>query len=126
MRLIAVLVAAAALAGCSRRSEYPVCAVRGVTLMDGTGRPPIAPATVVVREGKVAAMGESPSVTIPPEATVFDGTGKYIFPLDPGVPLRVGGAADLLLLKVNPAVEPGYAKMVAGKMQDGRWIQYPQ
>ncbi|MBI5083986.1 MAG: hypothetical protein HZB13_05240 [Acidobacteria bacterium] len=126
MRLIAVLIAAAALCGCSRTSEYPVCAVKNVTLIDGSGRPPVAPATVVVRDGKVEAMGELSSVTIPPEATVFDGTGKYVFPLDPAMPLRVGGAADLLLLRVNPAVEPGYMKMAAGKMQDGRWIQYPQ
>ena len=36
--------------------------------------------TVLIKEGKIAAVGPSDLVTIPEEATVIDGSGKYLIP----------------------------------------------
>ena len=30
-----------------------------------------------------------------------------------------------MIVNVNPAVDPDYAKKTHGRMQSGRWIQYP-
>jgi imidazolonepropionase-like amidohydrolase len=55
-------------------------AVVGATLIDGTGRPPIAGATVLVRDGRVAAAGPGRSVRIPKGTRRVDAAGKYIIP----------------------------------------------
>ncbi len=55
-------------------------AFTGATLIDGTGKEPIANATVVSRNGKVVSAGRSTSVAIPRDAQRIDVTGKYIIP----------------------------------------------
>ena len=59
---------------------YPgrVTAVRGVTVFDGEGGR-IDNGTVVLAEGKVAAVGGA-ELAIPADAAVIDGTGKYLTP----------------------------------------------
>jgi len=52
----------------------------GATLIDGTGKPPVANATVVTRNGKIVAAGPSSNVNVPPNAQRIDVTGKYIIP----------------------------------------------
>jgi imidazolonepropionase-like amidohydrolase len=55
-------------------------AVVGATLIDGTDRPPVANAAVLVRDGRIAAAGPSDSVRIPAGVPRVDGSGKYIIP----------------------------------------------
>jgi imidazolonepropionase-like amidohydrolase len=55
-------------------------AVVGATLIDGTDRPPIPNATVLVRDGRVAAAGPAGSVRIPADTPRVDAAGKYIIP----------------------------------------------
>ncbi|MGA2688165.1 MAG: amidohydrolase family protein [Candidatus Korobacteraceae bacterium] len=55
-------------------------AFTGATLIDGTGKAPIADATVVTSDGKVVAVGPSQDVKIPAGAQRIDVTGKYIIP----------------------------------------------
>lgn len=55
-------------------------ALRGATLIDGTGAPPVANATVVVDGGKIVAAGPASRVRIPASAQVVDVVGKYIIP----------------------------------------------
>ena len=93
--------------------------------MDGTGRPPTPNAVVVVRDATIAALGPAAEVPIPPAATVFQAPGKYVFPSDLSVPLTRGGPADLLIVNVNPALDPDYAAKTHGRMRGGRWTQYP-
>ena len=52
----------------------------GATVIDGTGKPPIADATVVTSDGKIVAVGPSRDVKIPAGAQRMDVTGKYIIP----------------------------------------------
>jgi imidazolonepropionase-like amidohydrolase len=49
-------------------------------LFDGTGKPAVEQATLVVSKGRVVQAGPSASVKVPPEATRVDSAGKTIIP----------------------------------------------
>jgi amidohydrolase family protein len=53
--------------------------VRGGTLIDGTGRPPIDDAVIVVRDGTIVDVGRAPAEP-GGTGTVVDARGKYILP----------------------------------------------
>jgi imidazolonepropionase-like amidohydrolase len=55
-------------------------ALTGGTVIDGTGRTPIADGVVVLRDGRIAAVGSARDVTVPNGATRIDAKGKYIIP----------------------------------------------
>lgn len=59
-------------------------AIRGATVVTGRGAP-IAPGTVVVRDGVVEAVGPADKVEIPYDAETIDGKGLHVYPgfLDP-------------------------------------------
>lgn len=110
--------------GCAR-GDLATQAIAGVTLIDGTPNPPVSLANIVIKRGRVAAAGAEAAAPIPAGAEKIDGRGLFVFPLDPKQPIRVGADANLLLLKVNPAIEVDYLKHVAGRMEIGRWTLYP-
>ena len=53
--------------------------LRGVTLIDGTGRDPQESSTVVVDAGRIAAVGGA-SVAVPRDAMVLDLPGSFVLP----------------------------------------------
>ncbi|HEU4996961.1 MAG TPA: amidohydrolase family protein [Gemmatimonadaceae bacterium] len=55
-------------------------AIRNVTVIPMTGGGVAAAQTVIVRDGRVAAVGGVGQVRVPAGATVVDGTGKYLIP----------------------------------------------
>jgi imidazolonepropionase-like amidohydrolase len=55
-------------------------ALTGARIIDGTGTAPIEQGTIVIANGKIAAVGPSASVTVPAGATRIDATGKTIIP----------------------------------------------
>lgn len=55
-----------------------VFAIAGATLVDSTGAPPVADSVVIVREGRIAAVGSRASVTVPRGMTVIDARGKTL------------------------------------------------
>jgi imidazolonepropionase-like amidohydrolase len=57
-----------------------VIAIVGGTLIDGNGGTPVPNATVVVRGGRITAVGASTMVPTPRGARVIDATGKFITP----------------------------------------------
>jgi len=67
-----------------------VTAIRGVTLIDGTGRTPVTGATVVIEGGRIRDVGTT--VQAPAGATIIDGTGKFLIPglIDAHIHLRGG------------------------------------
>ncbi len=110
------------LAGCDYLyHQRAVYAIEGATLIDGNVLPPIAPAVVVVDDGKITAMGPASEIVIPGRAQRIDGRGKFVFPASVSQPLKTGGPADLILCDVNPAREPDYKKHIFGRMDNGRW-----
>ena len=57
--------------------QTPVVAIRGATVLTMTG-PALRGATVLLRDGKIAAVGTN--VSVPADARVIDASGKYIMP----------------------------------------------
>ena len=55
-------------------------ALRGARVIDGRGGAPIDDAVIVMRDGRVAAIGPSAATAVPPDAQVVDYTGKTIIP----------------------------------------------
>src|SRR3989442_14751301 len=53
-----------------------VCA----TLIDGTGRPPLTPATVIIEADRVADVGPAATTPGPAGSTVIDGRGRVFTP----------------------------------------------
>lgn len=63
-----------------RASPSGKIALVGATLVDGTGRPPVPDATVIVADGLIVAAGPSSSIPVPLNAKSFDVRGKTIVP----------------------------------------------
>ena len=57
-----------------------VKAITGVTLIDGTTRPPVQNAVVVIDGSKISQAGAAASVKVPAGAMVIDGRGKFVIP----------------------------------------------
>ena len=58
----------------------PEVAIVGATILDMTGRKPIPNGTVVIRDGRITAVGPSNRVTVPTQATVVQAAGKTVMP----------------------------------------------
>ncbi len=70
-------------------------AFTGATLIDGTARPPVPNATLVVRDGRVLAAGPASQVAIPAGAERVALDGKVIMPGLINAHGHVNGVADL-------------------------------
>jgi imidazolonepropionase-like amidohydrolase len=86
-RLAALVVAASALASAQGGN---LLAIRGVTLIDGTGRAPVSGVTVVIEGARIRDVGTT--VQVPAGARTIDGTGKFLMPgmIDAHIHLRGG------------------------------------
>jgi imidazolonepropionase-like amidohydrolase len=64
--------------------------IRGVTLIDGTGRAPVSGVTVVIEGPRIRDVGTT--VQVPAGARTIDGTGKFLMPgmIDAHIHLRGG------------------------------------
>ncbi len=62
------------------RYNQPVIAITHVTVVDGTGAPARRDQTIVIRDGRIAAVGPAARTPAPAGATVIDGTGKTLLP----------------------------------------------
>jgi imidazolonepropionase-like amidohydrolase len=57
-----------------------VVAIRGGRLIDGTGKPALENAVVILQDGKIVAAGPAASTPIPEGAQILDATGKSVLP----------------------------------------------
>lgn len=69
-----------ALACGSPHPATSVLVLRGATLIDGTGAPPVANVTVVVKGNRIFQVASGGQPTAPAGARVFDLAGKWIIP----------------------------------------------
>src|SRR5579871_4170852 len=76
-KLIAVFFLAGAVAGSAAAGTL---AITHVNIVDATGAPTQPEMTVVVRDGRIAELGGSTAVAVPPEAKTVNGSGKYLIP----------------------------------------------
>ena len=93
----ALLIAGALLAPGSAFSQSTIV-VRGATVIDGTGRAPIADAAIVMTGGRITAVGPAAAVPTPAGARVIDGRGKFVMPglMDANVHLVYGMSVEFL------------------------------
>ncbi|MEP7345727.1 MAG: amidohydrolase family protein [Gemmatimonadaceae bacterium] len=76
---LTLLLAAPCLAFATLEAQS-VVAIRGATVIDGTGAAPQADQTVVVKGERILAVGPSASIAVPPGARMIDGAGRFIIP----------------------------------------------
>lgn len=62
------------------RYNQPVIAFTHVTVVDGTGAPARRDQNVIIRDGRIAAVGPAARTRVPAGATIIDGTGKTLLP----------------------------------------------
>jgi imidazolonepropionase-like amidohydrolase len=78
--LLAAAFAFGTLAHLPAQSPAAVKAFTGARVIDGTDRPPLDNATIVVRDGKVVAVGAAATVAVPPAAERVSLAGKTVMP----------------------------------------------
>jgi len=72
--------ALADLSGSISQKQTGVLAITGATLIDATGQPPLPDSIVLVDGRRIIAIGSRRKIKIPPHATKFDATGKFVLP----------------------------------------------
>ncbi|MBI1849101.1 MAG: amidohydrolase family protein [Planctomycetes bacterium] len=55
-------------------------AIVGVTLVDGTGRPPRHDVTLLVEDDRIARVGPRSEIAVPADARRIDGAGRFVVP----------------------------------------------
>jgi imidazolonepropionase-like amidohydrolase len=78
--VLAVSLVPAVLAGSGQTRTAPVQAFVGARVIDGTGRPPIENAVLIVRDGRIEAVGSPATVRPPTGARTVDLAGKFVIP----------------------------------------------
>jgi len=104
VKAAAVAIVATAACYCTRAAAPPaaptgVKAFVGATVIDGTGAAPIAQAVLIVRRGKIEAVGPAGAVAVPADAERVDVTGRTILP---GLVNAHGHVGDTLGLASGP------------------------
>jgi len=72
--------AVACVLGASTAADAQTTALRGARVIDGSGGTPIDNATIVIRDGRIVAIGSSTATPVPSGAEVVDYTGKTVIP----------------------------------------------
>lgn len=62
------------------RASAPVIALTNVRVIDGTGAPARPGQTLVIRDGRIAEIGDASRMTPPPDAEVIDLPGRTVMP----------------------------------------------
>jgi imidazolonepropionase-like amidohydrolase len=88
--LFALFVAAAAPGNAFQETAI---AVSGGTVIDGNGGPPLPDAVVLIRDGRIVAIGPASSTPVPSGARTLDASGKFVTPgfIDTNVHLSLYG-----------------------------------
>ncbi|MDP1860589.1 MAG: amidohydrolase family protein, partial [Gemmatimonadaceae bacterium] len=80
MRRVFPAFMAAALLHTSPSDAQRVIAIRGATLIDGSGAAPRPNQTIIVQNDRIRAVGPSHSTVVPNGARVIDGVGRFVVP----------------------------------------------
>ncbi|MFQ5704720.1 MAG: amidohydrolase family protein [Gemmatimonadales bacterium] len=75
-----VVLAALVVVGCASERSGSVKVFTGARLIDGLGGPPVDDATIVVRDGRIEAVGPTGSVAEPRSSDVVDLSGRTVVP----------------------------------------------
>lgn len=103
----------------------PAIVIVGGTLIDGTPKAPQPNSVILVREGKIAAIGASSAVEVPPDAQRTNATGLFVTPGRGGLVLVPGADADIFLINGNPLDNPTLLGSPMRTMRAGVWTDAP-
>jgi imidazolonepropionase-like amidohydrolase len=78
--IIVLLVPRACLLGAEQADKDKPLVITHVTVIDVTGKPAQPDQTVVIRGPRIVDIGQSKVLTVPKDAQVVDGTGKFLIP----------------------------------------------
>jgi imidazolonepropionase-like amidohydrolase len=78
--LLLVSIVSAVVAGSAQTRSPGVQAFVGARVIDGTGAPPIENAVIIVRDGRIDAVGPAGTVRPPTGAPTIDLAGKFVIP----------------------------------------------
>jgi len=73
---------------------------------------------IVVKDGKIEAIGPQQTVPVPTASEKINGIGKYVIPIDSNVKLQPGTVADLLLV-----ADPKNPATAERSMRAGVWVK---
>jgi imidazolonepropionase-like amidohydrolase len=79
--------------GCSRRDAH-VLAITHVTVIDATGAAPRKDATVVIEGDRIASIVDARAASLPREARVIDGAGRFLIPGLADMHVHLTGAGE--------------------------------
>jgi imidazolonepropionase-like amidohydrolase len=120
--VLAFLAVLVLLAGACAEPPVPETKVIvGATLIDGVN-PPLEYSVIVVREGKIAAVGPQQSTPIPPGSEKVNGLGKFVVASNRSSRLEPGSPADLLLLSGSPVGSSDDYHNIERRMVAGKWV----
>lgn len=92
-RISSTIVAVAAL-GSAFNVSAETLLIENVTLIDGTGQPPVAGVSVLIDEDRIGRISRD-SITAPDGTRRIDGTGQYLIPGLMDLHIHLQGAVDL-------------------------------
>lgn len=77
-------------------AQQPLTAIVGGTVIDGTGGAPVRDAVVLVRDGRIEAIGPRASTPVPSGADIIDAKGRWVVPgfIDTNVHLSLYGGVN--------------------------------
>ena len=118
MRTAAAVILMLALAACKPAEEGHALAIVGAVLIDGAGGPPLSDSMVIVSGGRIRAAGRRTELSIPADAGVMDGGGRYIVPLP--IDVSAGGVSlpHVATLAEARSVVAGGAAAFIGMVRD--------
>lgn len=121
MRIASAVFALSLLASCKSKPDFTVKVLIGGTTITEAGAAPIADSIVVVRKGKIRAVGPRKDVPSPQSSDRVDLTGEWIVPAQ-GSRIEAGEPANLLVLKRAPnGIAPANPADVGARLEAGEW-----
>jgi imidazolonepropionase-like amidohydrolase len=104
---------------------FPRLILRGVTVIDGTGSPPVGPVDITIEGNRIARIAGAGTPGLPPEerdvpegARVIDGAGMYVLPGFVDLHLHTGDA------RKTPDAEYVYKLWLAHGITTGRGVEF--
>ena len=107
----------------SGAAPAPLTVVVGATLVDAGGRAPLEDAIVVLRDGRIEAVGDRAHTAIPKGAALVDGRRAWIAPAPAAPGKDVEAEIVALLAGAEPRLRPGqpaHLALLSGDPRKGK------
>ena len=134
--MIRAVLLAVALIASTRAAPAPLTVIVGATLVDAGGKGPVEDAIVVIRDGRIEAVGDRARTPIPKGALLVDGRKAVLAPTSPATGKDIQAEIVSLLSGPAPRIRaglPAHLALLSGDPRKGkvevrrRWVDgHPQ